>query len=323
MPDYRPSYVNQVPTLKDLVVQKQNMDELAQKQQQTQAEMAQKEQLAKAQQQFELQKQQEAEDIAGAGAMSRLETVKKESKANPSMKIMLGKDSAEMAPSSALMTTDYRREKDIQKQAQDLSKRYEKSSGFHTALTELENISNRDGSGGVLSNPNAKLISTGPMKSAVPESALGLAELTGAVPKGTMEERKSLQRLALEYRKAMSGLRGSDKLYEQERQAMGLVSSGDPALVSKGARSLARSYREQLKKVQGGYTPEARDQAHSLSGDPLNDFSGLYEDKPMQQPSINKSRQQMSQTQVVPQQASQVQETPEQELARLKAKYKR
>lgn len=173
----------------------------------------------------------------------------------------------------------------VEKQASELSKRYEKMIGFNTALQELEGLTNVDKKGGVLTNPNAKLMSAGKVMSAVPASALGIGELVGAVPKGTVETKKATERLLLEYQKAMSGLRVTEERAKQEKVAMGQAVSGDPELQSKGIRALARVMRESYKTIQGGgYSPEALEQAHKHTGDPRAMYDRIYEDTPPMPP---------------------------------------
>lgn len=176
---------------------------------------------------------------------------------------------------------DMQQERFDQKQANDYSKRLEKHNGFLSTLHELETRTDQDGKGGVLTNPNAQLVSAGKAMSAAPTGLVGALELIGVAPKGVSDERKLLERTLLEYRKSMSGLRSSDEMTQREKQAMGWMASGDPSLVAKGVRSLAKNVGQAVRTIQGGYKPNVRDQVHSMSGDPLDTLGHVYEDEPI------------------------------------------
>jgi hypothetical protein len=186
----------------------------------------------------------------------------------------IGISEAEQNPLPAMM----RHDQQIQQQAQGYSKRLENVNGFNSALQEIEAKTNRDGKGGVLSNPDAKTLSVGGMKSAIPESMTGIAEMVGALPAGATDERKAFQRLANEYMKATSGMRVTPEAAAREKAAMGNVISNDSQLAAKGARALALMMKERLGAIQGGYTPEARAQVHTMSGDPAAFYSNVYDD---------------------------------------------
>lgn len=177
---------------------------------------------------------------------------------------------------------DQRAENMKEKQQEGLSKRYEKTNGFASALQDIENLTNKanNGTGGIVSNPNATMSSAGKMMSSVPTSLIGVGEMLGAVPKGASEERKALERLKLEYQKSMTGARTSAQMAQQEGQAMGWMASGDPQLVAKGVRALANNVQNATKAIQGGYTPEVRGRVHSMTGDPLEQgaMSHVYHD---------------------------------------------
>lgn len=176
-----------------------------------------------------------------------------------------------------IMRMGEQHDKNVQNKAEGLSKRYEKFMGFNSALDELEAKTNT-GEGGIITNPAAQFKSTGRVMSALPSSAIGIAEMVGGVPKGSADERKALERLQLEYQKAMSGLRVTDQARQQERQAMGYMASGDPALVAKGVRALARNVALAHKTIQSGYASEVRDQVHSVLDDPLGRYQNIYND---------------------------------------------
>lgn len=197
--------------------------------------------------------------------------------------ISMGADAAAITRPAATGMVDLRKEALEQKGMADLSKRYEKVNGFLASLKDVEGLTDQSGKGGVVTNPEAKLISAGGLKSKVPDSIMGLGEMINLAPKGSTEERKSLQRLQLEYQKAMSGLRVTDQARNQEKAAMGWIASGDPNLVSKGVRSLAKNVRDGVRAIQGGYKQNVRDQVHSQYSDPLESLSNIYEDKPISQ----------------------------------------
>lgn len=169
-------------------------------------------------------------------------------------------------------------DRNTQNKAEGLSKRYEKLAGFNSALEELENKTNRDGAGGIVTNPAASFKSTGKFISILPSSAIGAAELTGLAPKGSADERKALERLQAEYNRAISGLTVTDRERALQRRAMGYMASGDPQLVAKGVRALARNIARAHKTIQAGYTPETRDMVHSVMGDPVERYNSIYND---------------------------------------------
>lgn len=171
----------------------------------------------------------------------------------------------------------------MQGKQENYSKRLEKINGFTSALKEAEDKTNADGNGGVVTNGNAQLMSTGKIASKLPTSLIGLGELVGAAPKGSSDERKTLERLQLEYQKAMSGMRTTDEMSKREQAAMGYIASGDPALVAKGVRSLARNVSNATKTIQAGYNPEVRARVHDVAGDPMDFFSKVYDDGPAAQ----------------------------------------
>jgi hypothetical protein len=158
--------------------------------------------------------------------------------------------------------------------AEKYSKRLENLSGFRSALEDMESITNKDGSGGILTNPNAKMVSAGKVSSGVPTSMIGPGEMIGMFPKGSAEERKAAERLIIQYQKAVAGLRGTDQLREAERQALGFITSGDPSLVQKGIRSLSRSVKESQNTVSAGYPQQVKDFVHANLGYNPAEFYG-------------------------------------------------
>lgn len=174
-----------------------------------------------------------------------------------------------------------------QHQAEGYSKRLENVNGFNSALQEIEGATNRDGKGGVLSNPNATTLSKGGMKGLIPDAGMGIAEMIGVVPKGATEESKGFQRLANEYMKATSGMRVTPEAAAREKAAMGNVISGDPQLAAKGARALGKMMKERLAAIQGGYDQPALDQVHAKTGDPAAFYSTIYDDNAVPPPPMS------------------------------------
>lgn len=219
-----------------------------------------------------------------------------------------------------------RHDKRIEGQQADLSKRYEKLNSFNSDLEELERITNTDGKGGVITNPDAKLRSMGGAKSVLPDSVMGLGEFFGMVPKGTSAERKALQRLQIDYQQAKSGMRVTDAARKQEAEAMGRLASGDPTLVEQAIRSLAHSVKNQYKTQQSGYNPEAVQNVHRSMGDPLALYDNLHVDQAVPgAPSKTPSKQPAAPTQAAPQPPTQPGGimTPEQWKAAKQAKAKK
>lgn len=191
-----------------------------------------------------------------------------------------------IAPKEESPMVDMRREKQVEDKTEHLSKRYENHGDFLSSLNEIEGLTaskdaqgNKIG-GGIITNPEAQLKSTGKMLSAVPTSMIGLAEMVGGAPKGSAEERKALDRLKLNYQKSMTGLRTTDATRQAENAAMGYIASGDPSLVAKGVRSLARNVRNAIRATKAGYTAEVQDRVHSSMGDPEDALRNIAEDYP-------------------------------------------
>lgn len=179
---------------------------------------------------------------------------------------------------------DQKQEKVNQVEQENISKRYEKTTGFQSALQDLESLTNQDGKGGILTNKNALLPGTGMVSSKIPDSAMGIGEFLGAVPKGTMETRKALARLQLEYQKAMSGAKQSDELRNKEQAAMGNAFSSDPQLAAKGVRALAQNVKNHLNTIRSGYHDANVSTVNErLGGDPMAMYSKLVDDSPMAQ----------------------------------------
>lgn len=206
---------------------------------------------------------------------------------NPGNKYNIGlsKEGMTLAETPPGEGSDLRKEAMVQSGMKDVSKRYEKLNGFNSALDEMDSKTNRDGKGGILTNPDAKVMSAGTIASAMPTSAVGIGELVGMMPKGSSDERKAAERLKLEYQKAMSGMRVTDQARQQEGQAMGWMASGDPNLVAKGIRALARNVKGAYGTIQQGYTPEVLNRVHAGGeGNPLDRYSNMVQDGPAGMP---------------------------------------
>lgn len=179
----------------------------------------------------------------------------------------------------------------FEKQASDYGKKIDATSDFMDSLKQIEEATSQKNpktgqtvSGGILTNPGAQLPGTGKVESRIPSSLLGTAELLGAVPKGTIESRKLIERARIEYQKAKAGVRGasSPAAQKQEAEAMGMVQSGDPQLAAKGLRSLAITLQKHIRNAKAGIAPEALDMAHGqLGGDPEEALSKVYHDEPL------------------------------------------
>lgn len=163
----------------------------------------------------------------------------------------------------------------------DYSKRLEKYSDVHGALSDLERLTNRDGQGGVLTNPNATLISSGKLSSATPDSAMGLAELLHAVPQGTAEERKAIARVKLSLGHAFTGARMNPAMQKMIQDSLGGIASGDSQLMAKGLRGAAGIVGSQVRTAQSGYDDAVRGAVHDrLGGDPMEFYGSIVKDSP-------------------------------------------
>ena len=173
---------------------------------------------------------------------------------------------------------------DLEKHIKDIDANYSKSADFHSLLNELESRTNK-GEGGVLTNSKADLPGSGKIMSAVPSSVLGIASLVAPEQTGVSNEdvdvRKLVDRVRNEYMKSTSGMRVTDQAAKRDKEAMGMLSSGDPALMSKGIRSLAKAHQEHLRMSVAGKDPEALTQVHSALGyDPRSDIKIADDNSP-------------------------------------------
>lgn len=166
-----------------------------------------------------------------------------------------------------------------QKAVGDYSKRIEKVNDFNQSLLDVERLTNRDGKGGILTNPNAGLKSIPVIGGKAIPAASGIKAF---LDPESAEEKKALDRAMINYIQAKGGVRAvaSPRAAAMERQAMGFINSGDPQLVAKGYRALAGSMQHQLQAIQAGTPRGALESAHSVMGDPLEPYKALYVDQP-------------------------------------------
>lgn len=241
--------------------------EFFQKKSEDQARYANEEKQARLKSLLQQQAQQEA-----------IKQTEEMAKKHPGLGVTVSPEGAGLHPVGALLTTDLKQEQQTRRETEAMSKRFEKINDFANSLKQLNDLTNRDGKGGILQNPDAKLVSTGATVSAMPDTAVAMAEKMHALPKGTSEERKALARVVNEYAFAKSGARTNPALIQREKEAMGWLASGDPNLVAKGVRSLAKNMQQHTKTIKAGYSPEAIDRFTSQAGDPEETFSNVYEE---------------------------------------------
>ena len=157
--------------------------------------------------QFTREQAQRAKDLATAQ-----DIIAQQAGKGRKINVRLGDKSVDLSQSESF--PDPRVENQIERMAAKYSDHIQKAVPFDATLQEIENLTNRDGKGGILTNPQAELISTGKTLSAVPTKVLGLAELSGIAPKGVSDERKALERLNITYQNSVGGLRQSKERLE-------------------------------------------------------------------------------------------------------------
>lgn len=244
-----------------------------------------------AQQQHDTQRQQQEHELKQKGGQENLQTLlslRKQGILPDNIGATIGSDSASLTHLPAVGMYDIKKENMDRRGQAEYSKRLEKLTGFSSALQDIENLTNRSGKGGILTNEKEGLQSAGALKSAVPTTVLGLAEAVGMSPKGGAEERKALERLQLEYQKAMTGARTSEEMSRREKQAMGWITSGDSSLVAKGVRALAHNVKRATKTIQSGYPTEVQGRVHDQMGDPMEFLNRVHEDSAL--PAMNNSQ---------------------------------
>lgn len=159
------------------------------------------------------------------------------------------------------------------------SKRLEKLAPMDEALKTLESVTNRDGAGGVFTNPNAKLVSVGKLESALPNVVVGAGDLMGLTDPGAPEERAAINSIKQHLGKLLSGTAMSDNERAEIKQTLGFLASGDEKLVAKGLRSVGRMGKGSHVKVEGGYGPSVKGDYRSQSGeDPMAFYNSMIDD---------------------------------------------
>lgn len=236
-----------------------------------------------------LQKQEQQADLAKLQALQNqkyqqqqefaqnaLQQVQDLSKKNPNMGYSLTESGASVTPKQNLLGLELRADQFKQKQANQYASKLEKYSDLSGAAQDLERITNRDGKGGIFTNPDAKLISAGKIVSAIPDSGIGIAELTGVVPKGTAEERKAFARYKLAMGHALTGARMNPTMQKAIGDSMGAMASADPNLMAKGLRGSARIVGSTINTVQGGFSPDVKEMVHDqMGGNPMDFYSNV------------------------------------------------
>ncbi len=169
----------------------------------------------------------------------------------------------------------------VDKQEAAYAKGLEKYADAHGALQAIEENTNSDGTGGVLTNPKAKLKSFGPAASVLPDQGLALGEMMGAVPKGASEERKTIARFKLALGHSLTGARMNPTMQKQIQDSMGQLSSSDPDLMAKGLRGAAKLLGSEINTVGAGYNDEIKNTVHGrLGSNPMDFYKGVASDGP-------------------------------------------
>lgn len=153
------------------------------------------------------------------------------------------------------MNYQLQKDKFDQGQQEKYSKTVQPFSDVKGAFDQLDQITNRDGKGGIISNPDAQLVSAGKIESSVPDGLLGMGEMLGALPKGTMEERKAVDRVKLSLGHAMTGARMNPSMQKLIQDSIGQLNSGDPQLMAKGLRAAKGIVDQQVQNAASGFQP--------------------------------------------------------------------
>lgn len=150
-----------------------------------------------------------------------------------------------------------------------LSKREEKGATALNSAKQLDELTD-DGHGGILTNPNAKFKSMGPIASGIHSPMLiGFAEKFGLLPKGSQEERAAFQAYLNDYAHKKYGARVTPEQMERESVAHGFVSGGDPGLTAKAVRQRTGDLVTEHNAVVGGYNPDVQAEYNSRFQSPL------------------------------------------------------
>ena len=160
------------------------------------------------------------------------------------------------------------------------TKRLEPVMAVNSALEDIEKLTMQGDKGGVLTNPQATTPGSGGMSNIIPTSLSGVAEAAGALPPGSAELRKAIERLKGNYAVLQGGARGlNPSVLKFEGEAMGNISSSDPQLIAKGLRALAKAAGDRVSAVQAGTEDEVKARVHAnLGRDPGELYKRLYKD---------------------------------------------
>ncbi len=145
----------------------------------------------------------------------------------------------------------------------------------------IEDSTNSDGKGGVLTNGDAQLKSFGKYASSLSDKQVAIAEGLHMLPSGAAEERKTVSRYQLALGHSLNGARMNPMMQSMIKDSMGQMASGDPQLVAKGIRGAAKILGQTVKTVQAGFDDQTRETVHGrLGGDPSDVFKSIHDDGP-------------------------------------------
>lgn len=227
--------------------------------------------------------------------LSALDRAKTEAQANPDYDVTVEgssykKHRPEINPMQ-MLAYQHKLEADRNNKVDELSKRTQKDSSTYDAANQLETLTNTDGNGGILTNPNAKLKSFGSVASGVQNpTAIALAETTGMLPKGSQQERAAVQALVNDYAHKKYGARVTPEQMQREYIAHGLVPGADPGLAAKALRQRVRNIQSDQQAMEAGYTPDVQEQYHKQYTNPMSGLK-IFDDntkQAAQQPSNSK-----------------------------------
>lgn len=128
------------------------------------------------------------------------------------------------------------------------------------ALKNLEQGTAQNNKGGILSDPNYKVKSTGPVANTIRglpggNTALNIGESVGLMPKGSQQEMQLVQRLLNQDIRNMSGTAVS--VYEQGRQNVekGMTGAGDPNLIKLGIKQMQDAIGAESQNIKASTRP--------------------------------------------------------------------
>lgn len=187
-------------------------------------------------------------------------------------------DGASLTRQPNLGVYDLKRQQQDTQQVNKYATALKPTSDFLGAAQELEQVTNRDGKGGVFTNPTAQLKSAGKLASMAGDSIIGYGGLMGMIDPDAAAERKAITRYNQAVGVALGGARGMSPMIQQGiKQSMGQIASGDPDLMSKALRGSARGIGQVVRTAQSGFSPDIRNQAHNNAqmDDPINFFNQI------------------------------------------------